>query len=173
MSAVNEVNGVSGVGSATEQKLMTALMQFKRLGWHPHAVAGCNPGELRVLFCIKKNTGPQVPEMKVSEISKRLHVTSPTVTQLLNKLEAHGLIERRIDPEDRRAVGVKLTRAGESITEEAIATFTSSMQGLVEYLGEEQSNQLADLLSTVFRYFSEKEAREANAFHASWNGDEV
>lgn len=164
---------MNGAGTATEQKLMAALMQFKRLGWHPQPIAGFNPGDFRVLFCIKKHTGTNAPEMKVSEISKRLHVTSPTVTQLLNKLEAHGLIERRIDPTDRRSVGVKLTREGNMVTEQAFEAFFSTMSGLVEYLGEEQSNQLADLLSNVFRYFSEKEAKEANTFHSSWNGDEA
>jgi hypothetical protein len=40
----------------------------------------------------------------------------------------------------------------------------------MEYLGEEQSNQLAELLSKVFRYFNEK---AASADKALWNGDEV
>jgi DNA-binding MarR family transcriptional regulator len=106
--------------------------------------------------------------MKVSEISKRLQVTSPTVTQLLKGLEMHGLIERHIDPVDRRAVGVKLTREGEKVAQQAADAFTASMRGLIEYLGEEQSNQLVELLSKAFRYFSE---REASLYHSAWNGD--
>ncbi len=109
------------------------------------------------------------PEIKVSEISKQLDVTSPTITQLLKGLEANGLIERHIDPIDRRAVVVKLTRKGEMVAQQAADAFFASMHGLLEYLGEEQSNQLVDLLSKVLRYFEE---REASMYHSLWNGDE-
>ncbi len=159
---------MDGTATATEQKLMVALMQFHRLGWHQQSIAGCKPSEIRVLFCIKKSTGLHTAVMKVSEISKRMHVTSPTVTQLLNGLEAHGLIERQIDPIDRRAVGVKLTKKGEWVTQQAMEAFSATMHGLIEYLGEEQSDQLAELLSKAFRYFQE---REASMYASPWNGD--
>jgi DNA-binding MarR family transcriptional regulator len=155
---------------ATEQKLFRSFMQFHKAAWHQRSIAGCTPSEIRVLFCIRKGAGPHTPEIKVSEISKHLHVTSPTVTQLLKGLEAKRLIERRIDPTDRRAVGITLTEEGEKVTQQAAEAFSASLNGLIEYLGEEQSNQLADLLSKVVRYYNEKEASE-NSFY--WSGDEV
>jgi DNA-binding MarR family transcriptional regulator len=87
---------------------------------------------------------------------------------LLKGLEANGLIERRIDPTDRRAVGITLTKKGEMVTQQAAEAFTASFEGLMEYLGEEQSNQLAELLSRVFRYFKEN---AASANNPAWNGD--
>ncbi|HEY3991531.1 MAG TPA: MarR family winged helix-turn-helix transcriptional regulator [Ktedonobacteraceae bacterium] len=157
--------------SPVVQKLMRAFMQFNRAAWHQqqHTVAGCKPSEIRVLFCIKKGMKPGSSEIKVSEISKLLLVTSPTVTQLLKGLEANGLIERHIDPLDRRAVGVRLTKKGEDVTQQAMNDFVASFQGMVEYLGEEESNQLVELLSKVFRYFS---TQEANVQQSHWNGDE-
>jgi len=155
--------------TTTEQKLMRTLMQFNKIHWHQPPVAGCKPSEVRVLFCIKKGRNPHNPEIKVSEISKRLRVTSPTITQSLNSLEAHGLIERHIDPVDRRAIGVILTEKGEQVVQQAIDEFLASTRGLIDYLGEEQTNQLIDLLSSLFRYFHE---REANKSYASWNGEE-
>lgn len=131
-------------------------MQFKRLGWHHQTIAGCKPSEIRVLFCIKGGMGLPMTEMKVSEISKQLHVTPPTITQVLNGLEAHGLIERHSDVIDRRAVGITLTTKGEVVTQQAADAFLASLNGLVDYLGEEQSSQLADLLFKVFRYFNER-----------------
>lgn len=146
----------------TEHKLFRAMMQFKRLGWHQHSIAGCKPSEIRVLFCIKGGMALHIPEMKVSEISKQLHVTPPTITQLLNGLEANGLIARHSDVIDRRAVGITLTRKGEIVTQQAADAFLVSLNGLVEYLGEEQSNQLADLLFKVFHYFNERGANPAS-----------
>ena len=127
------------------QKLMKTFMQFTKVEWHQRSIAGCKPSEIRVLFCVKKGVKPDTPEMKVSEISKMLHVTSPTITQLLKGLEANGLIERHIDPTDRRAVGITLTEKGKMVTQQAADAFLASFQGLTEYLGEEQSNQLAEL----------------------------
>src|SRR5579884_3003579 len=134
---------------------MRAFMQFHRVDWHDRSVAGCRPSEIRVLFCVKRGAKPD-SLVTVSEIGKRLGVTSPTITQLLKGLEANGLIERHIDPADRRAVGITLTEKGERVTEQAAEAFSASLHGLIEYLGEEQSNQLAELLSRVSRYYNEK-----------------
>ena len=153
----------------TAQKLLKSFMQFNKAEWHQRSIAGCKPSEIRVLFCIKKGLKSDIPEMKVSEISKQLHVTSPTITQLMKGLEANGLIERNIDPIDRRAVGIKLTEKGELVTRHAAEVFSSSLNGLIEYLGEEQSDQLAELLFKVFRYYNEKTS-VMNQSH--WNGDE-
>src|SRR6266849_1515277 len=99
--------------SPIAQNLLRTFMQFSKVVWHQHqsqnTVQGCKPSEIRLLMVVKRGIKPGASEIKVSEISKMLMVTSPTVTQLLNGLEADGLIERRIDPHDRRAVGVRLT----------------------------------------------------------------
>lgn len=153
----------------TAQKLMRAFMRFHRLEWHQRTVAGCTSGEIRILFCIRQAARSGSPEMKVSEISKMLQVTSPTVTQLLKGLEANGLVARHIDPMDRRAVGITLTQKGEAITQKAMDAFVSSFEGLIDYLGEEESNELAKLLSKVLRYYSEN-AVSGNL--SSWNGVE-
>ncbi len=146
--------------TATERQLLSALMRFKRLHWNQQqSIAGCKHSEMRVLMCVKEATNNSAsPEIKVSEISRMMNVTSPTITQSLNSLEANGLIERHVDPRDRRAVGVKLTSKGEMAVQKAREAFFASIRGLVEYLGEEQSSQLVDLLLKVYRYYSEKEA---------------
>src|SRR5579863_808547 len=122
----------------TAQRLLRAFMQFHKVEWHQRSIAGCTASEIRVLFCIKRGTHPDTPDMKVSEISKLLQVTSPTVTQLLKSLEANGLIERRSDQTDRRSVGITLTEKGEMVTQKAAEAFTNSLHGLIEYLGETQ-----------------------------------
>ena len=152
----------------TDHKLFRALTQFKRLGWHQHSIAGCTPSEIRVLICTKGGGGPLPPLVTVSEISKRLSVTPPSITQILNTLETRGLIERHMDRTDRRVIVVTLTKQGEKVTEQAEETFSAVMKGLIEYLGEDQSNQLADLLFKVFRYFAEN---ESHIYHEAWEGE--
>ena len=151
-------------------------MQFKKAGWHQRSVMGYKPSEIRVLFCIGKEKRPDAHDMKVSEISKHLHVTPPTVTQLIKGLEANGLVERNIDLADRRAVGITLTDKGEMVTRQATEDFFASINGLIEYLGEEQSDQLAELLVKVSHYYYEENQRinekTACAEFVHWSGDE-
>ncbi|MDQ2717010.1 MAG: MarR family winged helix-turn-helix transcriptional regulator [Chloroflexota bacterium] len=151
----------------TTLRLMRALREFHKFGWQEHSIAGCKPSEIRVLFCIKHGMQPGASAMKVSEISKRLRVTSPTVTQLLKGLETNGFIERHLDPLDRRVVYIALSEKGETFTRQALESFTRSVDGLVEYLGEKESEQLADLLAKAFRYFGEQEARYFNESEAT------
>jgi DNA-binding MarR family transcriptional regulator len=129
---------------------------------------GYKPSEIKVLFCIKKGGRPDRDEITVSEISKLLHVTSPTVTQLIKGLETEGLIERTINPADRRVVGIKLTEKGEQVTQQARRDFFESINGLIAYLGEEQSDQLAELLLKASHYYK---MQAAGADYTPWNGE--
>jgi DNA-binding MarR family transcriptional regulator len=72
-----------------------------------------------------------------------------------------------MDTTDRRVIVVNLTKHGEQITELAHEAFSDTMRGLIDYLGEEQSNQLADLLFKVFRYFAENDGQSS---HEVWDG---
>jgi len=50
--------------------------------------------------------------LTMAEVSARMMVTNGNVTGLAARLEAEGLIARRPDPTDRRAVRLRLTAAG-------------------------------------------------------------
>lgn len=51
-------------------------------------------------------------EQTVGELGEKLFLESNTLTPILKKLEALGLVERRRNPADERQVRVKLTAAG-------------------------------------------------------------
>lgn len=55
----------------------------------------------------------------VSEIGARLFLDSGTLTPLLKRLEAQGLVDRSRDPEDERRVMVRLTDAGRALKQDA------------------------------------------------------
>ncbi|WP_223820772.1 MarR family winged helix-turn-helix transcriptional regulator [Bacillus sp. S3] len=147
---------MADIESATAQKLLKAFMQFRKTGWHEKKIAGYNPSEFKVLATIQQGANEKDSGMKVSEISQLLHVTPPTVTQIINTLEKDGLVERTIDPEDRRAVNIKLSPAGMVVTANARKRFTETFLGLIDYLGEKESEQLAELLSKVQDYFNQE-----------------
>ncbi len=143
------------IDSETSQKLLQSFMKFQKTGWHDKKIAGFNPSEFRVLAAIQRGANEKNSEMKVSEISQQLKVTPPTITQIINILHKDGLIERSVDPEDRRAVNIKLSPAGLEAAALAKRAFTDTFLGLIDYLGEKDSEQLADLLTKVHDYFNQ------------------
>jgi len=55
----------------------------------------------------------------VSEIGARLHLDSGTLTPLLKRLEAAGLVRRARDPADERQVRIALTPKGRALRDKA------------------------------------------------------
>jgi len=52
--------------------------------------------------------------MRAKDISARIVKSTSHTSRLIDRAEAHGLVERRPDPRDRRAHRVALTRRGEA-----------------------------------------------------------
>jgi len=154
------------------QKLLYSIMQFNKGKWRQHKPSGRNHNEIMVLACLLHGSHPgermdwrdnppdfenhlnqEHPGLKVSEISALMRVKSPTITPVIRGLEDEGLVERTMDPEDRRAVRITITDAGRAIIRAAHEERMTTFNRLVEHLGEEDSLQLAALLSKVYTFF--------------------
>lgn len=59
--------------------------------------------------------------LRVSSIGERLFLDTPTLTPLLKRMEAAGLLRRQRDRDDERQVFVRLTRKGQSLKRRARA----------------------------------------------------
>ncbi|MBS4175326.1 MarR family transcriptional regulator [Bacillus sp. FJAT-49736] len=144
------------------RQLLHSLMQF-RSHFRPKAYKGLKPSEYKLLFTIKSAKKHHGVDLTVSSLSKYLQVTAPSVTQLINRLETDGLVERRMDTNDRRSVKVMLTEEGEKVTKMVIQAYLERLQGFIDFFGEEKSRQLADSLSEMMEYFAQ------NDFSSNWD----
>ncbi|NMD71358.1 MarR family transcriptional regulator [Bacillus sp. DNRA2] len=106
--------------------------------------------ELMVLFSINKSAEG---EMKVSEISRYLHVKAPTVTQLINELESKGQVERITRSTDRRSVWIRLTNEGKKALQEVEKEVQAKYNGLIDYLGEQETVVFIETLKKMQEYF--------------------
>ncbi|MNC18483.1 Transcriptional regulator SlyA [compost metagenome] len=97
-------------------------------------------------------------------------LTPPTITQLINSLEAKQLVERLPDANDRRVVRIKLTEQGKMITRRAKDHMNATLNKVVDYLGEDESNQLAELLLKVHRFIEDNPPPNLDLLQM--NGDE-
>ena len=80
----------------------------------------------------------------VKTLGERLYLDSGTLTPLLKKLEAKGLVIRRRSDEDERNLNVSLTEAGEALREKAAHIPGEMMKVVV--LDQEERRQLYQLL---------------------------
>ncbi len=145
--------------NAVSQQLFESFMRVRKLNWLNWHGDGPKPSDVRALFCIKRESDSSSHAghagATVSEISSRLRVTSPTVTQLVNDMELRGLVYREPDTNDRRVIRVQLTEMGNAAWESARSSVTDAFNGLIDYLGPEQSQQLAELMGRVLVYYND------------------
>lgn len=73
-------------------------------------------------------------DLSVSELGTRLMLDSGTLTPLLKRLEAQGLVKRTRSEDDERVVRIRLTRAGEELRQKA-AEIPSSLVCRLEKAG--------------------------------------
>lgn len=103
----------------------------------------CSPQQLFVLAHLSKRS------MQPSELSRYQHVGMPAVTGLIDGLVTRGLVERRHDSSDRRAVVLSITPAGQKILELAEAQFADAAHLLLAPLSPEQRVRLALTLADL------------------------
>ena len=89
-----------------------------------------------------------------AELGKRLQLDSATLTGLINRLEARGLVARRKDREDRRAVRVCLSPPGRGLGRQVADLTSRAHHDFLSSLGRTKSGQIAVLLERVSRAFS-------------------
>ncbi|MCS3781514.1 MarR family winged helix-turn-helix transcriptional regulator [Tsukamurella ocularis] len=83
----------------------------------------------------------------VKEIAEALQLDSPTLSPLLKRLEAQGLITRGRSADDERRIDVELTDAGQELREQALAVPPAVIEALGASLSELED--LHRVLTTV------------------------
>lgn len=84
--------------------------------------------------------------LRVSKIAANLGVRVPSATEQISRLEAAGLVERRADPSDSRAVVVWLSEPGRSAAGAANRRRDVLIAGILARLAPEERTQLEAVL---------------------------
>lgn len=141
--------------------LIDVFQRFARADWRKKTMwGGLKASEIRMLVCVKQSNDKGGSGTTVSEISKMLQVTSPTVTQMLNSLIAAGYVIRSADKTDRRMTEITLTEKGEQLARKAAERYISIFKGMIDHLGKDQSDQLIGLLNQVFQYLESEQSNK-------------
>ena len=102
------------------------------------------PAHLRALRMLARHG-----TMRLSELSDRLQVAPRTATEVVDALEAQGLVRRRADPADRRAVLAEVTERGTGMLAEIRAARGTEAGRIFGRLGPADRAELARILGQL------------------------
>jgi DNA-binding MarR family transcriptional regulator len=100
--------------------------------------------QLRVMTVLYTD-GPR----RVSILARRLSVSTPTMTGILDRLVRQGLIARQDDPADRRVVLNVLTEKGHSLIERLQPVQSDRLRDIIGRLESEQRREVASGLTSL------------------------
>jgi DNA-binding MarR family transcriptional regulator len=131
-------------GTQTEvlaDRLHSAAIRLLRLVRVQDTASGIAPGRLSALSVIVFG-GP----VSLRDLARAEQVRPPTMSRIVNALEAQGLARRRVNPQDRRAVLIEATEKGAAMLKQGRKR---RVRFLASYLSRLSSSERSDIERTV------------------------
>jgi DNA-binding MarR family transcriptional regulator len=100
-----------------------------------------NPSQARALRVLVRHG-----LMRLSDLSEHLHIAARSTTEVVDGLQAKGLVERQPDPNDRRATLVALTEGGHQVGEAIRAARGSDAERVFDRLSATDRAELTRIL---------------------------
>ncbi|MFD1935310.1 MULTISPECIES: MarR family winged helix-turn-helix transcriptional regulator [Nonomuraea] len=110
---------------------------------------GLRPGEFDVLAALRRSGPPYT--LIPSELSEVLMMSRAGMTNRVDRLEAAGLVERSLDPADRRSFRVSLTEQGREVIDATLTEHAAGLARLAAKLGEQEADTLNSILRGMLR----------------------
>jgi DNA-binding MarR family transcriptional regulator len=87
--------------------------------------------------------------LPLGQLAERLACVKSNITQLIDRLEADGLVTREPDPNDRRSRLAVMTSAGRKAYEKGMRIQQQSEQEIFATLTDEEGRQLTALITKI------------------------
>lgn len=108
------------------------------------AGTGLTPSQLSALASIDRH-GP----LALGDLADHERVAPPSITKVVTKLEADGLVSRQADPADRRFSLVTITARGSGLLAESRQRRNAWLAGRLRQLTPDQRDRLAEALDVL------------------------
>jgi DNA-binding MarR family transcriptional regulator len=129
-------------------RLARHLDRARRAAFTAH---GLETWEFDVLAALRRQGSPY--QLSPGALLRATLVTSGTMTNRIDRLEASGLVRRHRDPQDKRGVLVEPTGEGLRRVDAAMADLLARERGLLGGLALDQQQDLAGLLRILLAPF--------------------
>ena len=94
--------------------------------------------------------------LHISEIAQKLLIHGSQMTHLIDGLVEQGMVERHVDPGDRRSLNIILTDMGRELLEEHDRVVMDGIRATLSSLTEEELDRLSNSLRTLGDLLLEK-----------------
>lgn len=89
------------------------------------------------------------PNITMGELCDKLFLACSTATDLVDRMEKNGFLERKRDTQDRRVIRLSMSEMGKRVISEVVAARRRYVSSILEKLTEEEINQLAQSLNRL------------------------
>ena len=90
----------------------------------------------------------------LKELSRQMHISAPTVTGIVHRLEKNGYVKRQADKNDRRAFIIELTDKGRKMNEEFRTKIKNRWETILLKLASEDQENIVKMLRKITEGFS-------------------
>ena len=161
----------SGAEQNFEEKFFNLLMRINRLlrqlADQHQADGNCTPTQL---FFLKRLHDAGAPQ-PISFFADGVFSNRSNASQMIDRLQAEGLVARVRNPNDRRSVLVELTASGVERLEDGHARHQQLAQALFAPLSTAERQTAIDILERVLNLLQEfqRENQEHSSTDAIWD----
>jgi DNA-binding MarR family transcriptional regulator len=106
----------------------TTLREFDQWSRKAAAAHGITHSQHQLLLAVRGHSGPGAPT--IGDVAKSLMIKNHTASELVDRTQALGLLERVRDSEDQRRVQLRLTDAGHALLHELTAVHLEELHRL-------------------------------------------
>jgi DNA-binding MarR family transcriptional regulator len=114
---------------------------------------GLGEGEFDVLAALRRAGAPY--ELAPGELARHTMVTTGAATKRIDRLEAAGLVSRRVSDEDHRGRVIGLTEAGRRVIDDAFTAHIANEHRLLDPLTDKDRMDLERVLTKWLAAFEE------------------
>ncbi len=111
----------------------SALRRFLRRSETVARKHGLTPQRYQLLVMVK-GAPDRSERASVGDLAQRLHLAQSTVTELIGRAEAAGLLQRETSPRDARLVYLRLTAEGEERLRRTMEDLQEDREALADAL---------------------------------------
>lgn len=140
----------------TEPPNRRLLHDLGYFGHYLHLHAGGRGGKQFVIISLVLHGG----EMSQRDLLEHACISSASLSEVLAKLEAEGLVTRTKSEEDRRLLAVALTEAGREKAEEVLEYKNRFEEESFACFDEQERAQLLDYLDRLVKHWRTLEEKE-------------
>ncbi len=126
------------------ETIIYLVTESRRLSKDEAARYGVTPTQLSVLKLLH-----QIGDLSLGTLSREIRAHNSTVTGIVDRMEAAGLVERVRSDEDRRVWIIRLSAAGRRVAEKARVSPWETLRHALSALPPSDQERLTQLLKKV------------------------